>query len=214
MWADRVQHLSDNFSRISRRDRVFLNNPVVMSGMGLAPLVVAATTGYKAWMLSVAVLLLLTSTRVLAAWVSRWLKFRALAYCLCSSALYIAVYYAMNALFPRQFNTLGMYLPLLVVEPLIIKRYERPTPEKLTTALRKGLITTAGYALVLMLVGILREFLASGAFFGSQVASVALLPMAGLASGGFVVVAVVCAVWRAGANIFKKRINMEAKKYQ
>lgn len=28
----------------ARRDRVFLNNPVIMQGLGLAPLIVAATT--------------------------------------------------------------------------------------------------------------------------------------------------------------------------
>ena len=55
----------------ARRDRVFLNNPVIMQGLGLAPLIVAATTLKNGVMLSVAVLLLLTPTRVLAALLSR-----------------------------------------------------------------------------------------------------------------------------------------------
>ena len=54
----------------ARRDRVFLNNPVIMQGLGLAPLIVAATTLKNGVMLSVAVLLLLTPTRVLAALLS------------------------------------------------------------------------------------------------------------------------------------------------
>ena len=32
--------------RFAHHDRVFLNNPVVMQGMGLAPLVVLATTAH------------------------------------------------------------------------------------------------------------------------------------------------------------------------
>ena len=40
--------------RFFHHDRVFLNNPVVMQGMGLAPLVVLATTGLNAGMLAVA----------------------------------------------------------------------------------------------------------------------------------------------------------------
>ena len=32
-------------NKFAHHDRVFLNNPVVMQGMGLAPLVVVATTG-------------------------------------------------------------------------------------------------------------------------------------------------------------------------
>ena len=31
----------------ARRDRVFLNNPVIMQGLGLAPLIVVNGTGYK-----------------------------------------------------------------------------------------------------------------------------------------------------------------------
>ena len=45
--------------RFFHHDRVFLNNPVVMQGMGLAPLVVLATSGQNALMLAVAVALLL-----------------------------------------------------------------------------------------------------------------------------------------------------------
>jgi len=32
-------------NKFAHHDRVFLNNPVVMQGMGLAPLVVLATSG-------------------------------------------------------------------------------------------------------------------------------------------------------------------------
>ena len=37
--------------KFAHHDRVFLNNPVVMQGMGLAPLVVVATTGQNGLML-------------------------------------------------------------------------------------------------------------------------------------------------------------------
>ena len=45
--------------RFAHHDRVFLNNPVVMQGMGLAPLVVLATTAHNGVMLAAAVTLLL-----------------------------------------------------------------------------------------------------------------------------------------------------------
>ena len=43
--------------KFAHHDRVFLNNPVVMQGMGLAPLVVLATSGQNAVMLAAAVAL-------------------------------------------------------------------------------------------------------------------------------------------------------------
>ena len=59
-------------NKFAHHDRVFLNNPVVMQGMGLAPLVVLATSGQNAVMLAAAVALLLVIIAVLAVLVS-WL---------------------------------------------------------------------------------------------------------------------------------------------
>lgn len=214
MWAKRIVHLNENFAAISRRDRVFLNNPVVMNGVGLAPLVIAATTGRNALMLSVAVLLMITPTRVLSALVCRWVKFRALVYCLSAAVVYIGAYYCMQAWFSVEVTYLGMYLPLLVVEPIVIRRYEQPAPEKISSALKKGLLNTAGYVLVILLVGMLRELLAQGALFGYALTDWSILPLSQLAAGGFIIVGVLCALWRGAVNLVKKRVNMEAKKYQ
>ncbi len=202
--------------RIARRDRIFLNNPVIMQGMGLAPLMIAATTGYNALMLSVAVLLLLTPTRVIAALLCRTGKnqLRALVYCATSSLVYMAVYFALRAIFDVDILQLGIYLPILVVEPLIIKRYERPQPERMGVALRKGLRTTFGYVLVLMLVGCLREFLAQGAVFGMSVEQLpfAPLPLASLPAGGFILLGVICALWRGAVRAYKKHVHTEARR--
>lgn len=204
--------------RFFHHDRVFLNNPVVMQGMGLAPLVVAATTARNALMLSVAVILLLTPVRVIAALLARtgYYRFRGLIYCLTSATVYIGVYYALQAIFDVEILQLGIYLPLLVVEPLIIKRYERPQKERLVTALKKGLRTTCGYVLVLMLMGCLREVLTTATLFEQAIPRLPadLFPMASLPAGGFLLLGVVCAVWRSAVNRYKKYVNMEAKRGQ
>lgn len=104
----------------ARRDRVFLNNPVIMQGLGLAPLIVAATTLKNGVMLSVAVLLLLTPTRVLAALLSRfaYFRFRGLTYALTAAAVFVGVRYVMGLLYPvSDLALLGLYLPLLVAGP-------------------------------------------------------------------------------------------------
>ena len=218
MNTKKAMYLSENMTRIARRGRVFLNNPVIMQGMGLAPLVVAATTAQNALMLSVAVILLLTPVRVIAALLARtgYYRFRGLVYCLTSATVYIGVYYALQAIFDVEILQLGIYLPLLVVEPLIIKRYERPQKERLVTAFKKGLRTTCGYVLVLMLMGCLRELLTTATLFGHAVPRLPadLFPMASLPAGGFLLLGVVCAVWRSAVNRYKKYVNMEAKRGQ
>lgn len=47
-------------------DHLWLNNPVMVRGLGLAPIVAAAVSGQNAWMLCAATILLVTATRMLA----------------------------------------------------------------------------------------------------------------------------------------------------
>ena len=216
MNPERARYKAENMDRLARRDRILMNNPVVMQGLGLAPLVVAATTADNAMMLSVAVAMLLLPVRLLAGALCRAgkleFRWRGLVYCLVSGVLYIFVYRAMVALYDVQILQLGLYLPLLVTEPLIIKRNERPQKERVRTALRKGILTTLGYVLMLMLMGCLRELLAAGTVFGHPVLKHAFLPMAALPAGGFIVLGAVCAVWRGAVSAYKKYVNMEAKR--
>ena len=145
---------SEELRRKIKRDRVFLNNPVVMQGLGLAPLVVAATSLKNAVILGVAVLLLLTPTRILAALLSRfsYFRFRGLTYAFSAALIYVGVRWCVGQLFPAtDIAPLGLYLPLLAADPIILKRYERPQRERVGTALRKGVITSIGYVLVMLI---------------------------------------------------------------
>ena len=200
--------------RFAHHDRVFLNNPVVMQGMGLAPLVVLATTAHNGVMLAAAVALLLVPSRVLACLLSRLFPLNSenpapeeLQKKLLPRAL---VYSLSAAVFGTSLLTLGIYLPLLVVEPLLTYRFGR-VQETLHKAVSKGLRITVGYALLLMLLGCVREWLALGTVFGTPVGQRAVLPMAGMPAGGFIVLGVLCAVWRALAARRKAYLVREAR---
>ena len=205
-------------NKFAHHDRVFLNNPVVMQGMGLAPLVVLATSGQNAVMLAVAVALLLVPSRVLACLLSRLVPLhdedpapetlqkkllpRALVYGFSTAVVYLAVYPILNMLFSTSLLSLGIYLPLLTVEPLLTYRFGR-VQETVRKAVSKGLRITVGYALLLVL-------LAAGTMFG-VVVSRPVLPMASMPAGGFIVLGVLCAVWRALAQKRKAYLTKEAR---
>ncbi len=194
-------------------DRVFLNNPLVMQGMGLAPMVVVATNAQNALMLAVAVFLLLTPTRAIAALLLGKVKppiWRAIGYASIAAVVYIGVYTVMSALFGTQLLNLGIYLPMLVVEPLIIYRFGR-VPEPVLRATVKGLRTTFGYIILLAIVGVLRELLAVGCIYGITVTEIAVLPLASTPAGGFLVLGLLCAIWRTLANRYRKNLMMEAR---
>ena len=225
------RHVAEMITRdpekFAHHDRVFKNNPVVMQGMGLAPLVVLATTGRNALMLAAAVALLLTPSRMLACLLSRWCPLRdespapeelekkllprALLYSGSAAVVYLAAYPILNAVFGTDLLTLGIYLPMLIVEPLLTYRFGR-VQETMHKAVSKGLRITLGYALILLLLGCVREWLAYGSVFGVTL-SRSILPMAGMPAGGFIVLGVLCAVWRALARKQREYLKNEARGY-
>ncbi len=153
--------MPDDVAKRVKRDRLFLNNPVVMQGLGLAPLVVAATTVKNAAILAVALFLLLTPTRMLAAFLSRFslFRFRGLTYAFSAALVWMADWYILNLIFPSaDLALLGLYLPLLAADPIVLKRYERPQRERIKTAFKKGVITSLGYILAQILTAAVREF--------------------------------------------------------
>lgn len=214
MKEDRVRYFNENMERLSRTDKILLNNPVIMQGLGLAPIVIAATTVPKGLVIALTVLLLLTPTRMIASMLVRatGMRFRAGIYTLTASVVYIGVAYLLDRYIGFSNIRLGIYLPLLVMEPLIIKRYSSQQKERLGTAFRKGIITTAGFCLVLMVMASLREILAFGTFAGVEVTKNALLPLAGQPAGGFILLGLVAALWRGLVNSFKKKVSLGVKK--
>lgn len=217
MNEERILYIAENLEKFSKRDRIFLNNPVIMQGLGLAPIIVPATTLENAFILMLAVVLLLTPTRIIATAISHYVseKMRAIVYVLTSSVLFILIAYLMDAfIFGSKMRQVGIYLPLLVVEPLIVKRYGSSNRETAMTSLKKGIITTIGFSLVLFLMASLREILAFGTWGGIVFFNISLLPFLSYPAGGFILMGVLAAIWRALVNLFKKKISLEVKKLQ
>lgn len=190
-------------------DHLWLNNPVMVRGLGLAPVVAVASDGDNALMLCAAAILLLTTTRMLAVALCHLTgnRFRALLYSFSAAVLYIPAYLILYNLFGADLSVLGIYLPLMVVEPAIIKRLEAPELESVGEAFHRGINNTVGLCLSLLIVGCLREILAAGTVFGHPVLSSPILPLASQPAGGFLLLGFISAIWTAvgGAYVHYKR---------
>lgn len=197
-----------------RRDHIWLSNPVMVRGLGLALVIGAALDGKRALMLCVASLILVALTRPVAVAIchltqNRW---RPVIYCYTAAVLYIPTYILMYRMFGADLSVLGIYLPILTVDPAIVKRMEFTELESVSTAFRHGYNNALGMCAALLLVGCLREFLATGAIFGHIVIHKTLLPMAALPAGGFVLLGVLAAVWLAAANLYKDFKHEEVRR--
>ncbi len=198
-----------HMERLEHRDRIFINNPVVMQGLGLVPIVAVGTNMKNACVMALAVLLLLTPTRVLAALFSRSTQFRfkAVAYCISAATVYVLVSWLLLDVFKLPSQTIGLYLPLLVTEPLVIKRYAHTSQESVTKAVTKGLITTAGFLIVLFISAALREIIGAGTFFGKTLFKTAPIPYLSMIGGGFILVGILIALWRNLVHGFKREVH-------
>ena len=90
---------------------------------------------------------------------------RGILYSGSAAVVYLAVYPILSGLFGVDLLALGIYLPMLVVEPLLIYRFGR-VQESPRKALSKGMRITVGYSLLLLLLGCVREWLSAGTVFG------------------------------------------------
>lgn len=213
LLRSRAEAESDLNEKI-RSDHIWLSNPVMVRGLGLAPVVGAALDGERALILCVASLLLITFTRVLAVAVCHISKnrFRPIIYCYAAALLYIPVYILLYELFGNDLTMLGIYLPILIVEPAIVKRMEFTELEPIGDAWRHGFNNGLGMCVALLIVGCLREFLASGTVFGHVVLHAALLPLAAQPAGGFVLVGIIAAVWCAVVNAYTEYKREEVRR--
>ncbi len=192
----------------TRRRKVFLTNPVFIKGLALTPIVISATSAYNALILCVAVFLLLTPTRVITSLITRRMSvpFKTFFYPLTSAIIFGFVYYLLFMIFGADILLLGIYLPILIVDPLIVKNFEKTRKESFIYSIINGMRNTMGFITACMLTGIIREFLAYGTIFSVEILEVSLFPIAKESFGGFLIVGLISALWTRAVNRHEVKI--------
>lgn len=213
---ERIHEELLNWDNTVRKRKITLSNPVFVKGLALAPLAIAATTFKNSFILSLMVIMLLTPTRVLTSLITRRMSvpLKTFFYPLVSALVFGGAYYALYKLIGVTAFSLGVYLPILVVDPLIVKNFEKTRKESFKYSVINGLRNTAGFVLACMLLGTVREFLAFGTVAGRQILSVSLLPMASNSFGGYLIIALISALWSLCINLYKDKLIKEDAMYE
>lgn len=205
-------YLYSNWEDTVRRRKVFLSNPVFVKGLALAPLVVAATTVHNGILLCIAVFFLLTPTRIVTNLITRHMSMplKTFFYPFISAIVFSFVYYYMYKLLGATVLVLGVYLPIMVVDPLIVKNFEKTRKESLLYSVINGLRNTAGFIVACLIISTVREFLGYGTIAGIKLMGFAPLPMAHNAFGGFLIIALLSALWAQLIKNYKYKVEVEA----
>ena len=141
------------------------NNPALVQLLGLCPLLAVSNTAVNALGLGLATALVLLTTNVCISLYRNFLKpeIRLPSFVLIIATAVTAVDLLMNAYLFELHQLIGLFIPLIVTNCAILARGEafaaRQPPAK---AALDGLAMGIGFALVLLLLGALREIIGSG----------------------------------------------------
>ena len=135
------------------------------------------------------------------------------AYIVIVASLVTVVQFMMQAYTPSLSDSLGVYIPLIVVNCIILGRaesyaYSHPPIPSLFDGLGMGL----GFSLALTCIGAVREILAAGSVFGFRIMpdSYVTINIFGLAPGAFFVLAALTAL----QNYVKNKRKLAGKDYE
>lgn len=144
------------------------NNPGLVQLLGLCPLLAVTATVTNALGLALATLLVLVCSNVTVSTIRHWVpkEIRIPIFVLIIAAFVTCVQLLMNAYTYGIYESLGIFLPLIVTNCAIIGRaeaYASKNPVK--QAAFDGLMMGLGFAFVLIILGMVREVLGQGTLF-------------------------------------------------
>jgi len=140
-------------------------NPVLVQAVGLCPVVAMATSLKSAALLAAVSAVIVTLSEFIASLflksVPRWIRIG--IYIILGAAIVSPIMIFIERINPSLFSSLGIYLPIMAVNSLIVLRCERFAvkipPFK---AFFDGITASVGYAAVLIITGFFRELLGNG----------------------------------------------------
>ncbi len=192
-------------------DGLWHANPATVQLLGLCPLLAVSNTAVNALGLGLATVLALTVSNALIALLRRWTPdtVRLPLSVLAIAATVTAIELAMHAWLPALHRVLGLFIPLIVTNCVILARAEAfARRHRPALAALDGLSMGAGFLAALLLLGGLREALGQGTLFAGAGALLGLpwlewgqagrhgLLLALLPPGGFLLLALLVAAQR------------------
>lgn len=150
-------------------DGVLRSNPVLRLVLGTCPTLALTTSASNAFGMGMAVIFILTMSNTFISLLRKVIpnEVRIPAYVMIIATLVTIVRMLLEKYIPSLYESFGVYLPLIVVNCIILGRAEGFASKNpvLESAL-DGIFTGAGCALAMGLMGVVREVLGSGSVFG------------------------------------------------
>ena len=160
--------MKTNFKKIAT-DGVITNNPTLKLVLGTCPTLALTTAAMNGIGMGAAVTFVLICSNLIISLLRKVIpnQVRIPAFVLIIATFVTIVRLALDKLLPSIYESLGLYLPLIVVNCIILARAESFASKNSPIAsVADGLFMGIGFTLALTLMGAFREILGAGKIFG------------------------------------------------
>ena len=147
---------------------IWKNNPAVVQLLGLCPLLAVSSTATNALGLGLATMLVLTCTNTVISLFRKYIpnEIRIPIYVMIIATTVTVVQLLMNAYTYTLYQSLGIFIPLIVTNCIVIGRAEAfASKNRLLHSVWDGFSMGLGMALSLTVLGALREIIGQGTVF-------------------------------------------------
>lgn len=178
---------------------IFTNNPVLVQLIGMCPTLAVTTSLENGIGMGLAATAVLICSNAVISMLRKFIpsKVRIAAYVTIIAGFVTAIDLLMQAYLPDLSKSLGLFIPLIVVNCIILARAEAyASKNKVFPSMVDGLAMGLGFTLALCILAAIREILGAGTLMGFQIlgtsyqpALMMILPPGGFLTLGFVIAA-------------------------
>ncbi|MEF9921947.1 MAG: electron transport complex subunit E [Anaerovoracaceae bacterium] len=196
---------------------IIKENPVLVLLLGTCPTLATSTSALNGLGMGVSAMAVLICSNIVIAMLKNIIpdKVRIPCYIVVIAGFVTVVQLLLEAFVPALYSSLGLFIPLIVVNCIILGRAEMfASKNSVLDSALDGIGMGIGFTLALGAMGVIRELLGSGTIFGFAVLAGHIDPMGifMLAPGGFFVFAILIAAvnkFSNGKAIKKKGFGCE-----
>lgn len=180
-------------------DGIIKNNPTFVLVLGMCPTLGTTTSAINGMGMGLATMCVLILSNIVISAIARFIpdKVRIPCYITVIAAFVTIVQLLLQAYLPSLYETLGLFIPLIVVNCIVLGRAEAfANKHSVVDSALDGLGTGLGFTIALTFIGLVREILGSGSAFGWKfMAGDGMLAFV-LAPGAFLVLAYLMVIFR------------------
>lgn len=188
-------------TRVGRvfKEALVENNPVFGQFLGMCSTLAVTTSVVNSLGMGVATTAVLICSNIFISLLRNFIpkQIRIAAYIVIISGFVTAVQFLMQAFTPSLYDSLGLFIPLIVVNCIILGRAEAfASKNPPALAALDGIAMGVGYTAALFVLGSVREILGNGTFFGISLFAEGFEPVriAAQAPGAFIILGALLAL--------------------